>query len=235
MHRLTITALFAILLVSSGMQAQNLELGMTAGLSYYNGDLNPGLPFQDVKPAYGLVARYSNSTRWAYRLTLLNGTLSTTGANTRVDILKGSAFSKNFQEAGLVAEFNFFEYFTGSEKSYTTPFLFGGIGLTRISVLDTNASSDMKTILPFNMAFGFGWKYSLTKRLALSAEWGMRRSFTDRIDHAVGIPANKNTKVQWDDPGYTDWYNFTGIALTYRFSLQKKHTCDAFQNRFYKK
>ncbi len=231
MHKLTITALFAILLVSTSLKGQILEVGLAAGTTYYNGDLNPGVPFQDVKPAYGLVARYSKSTRWAYRLTVLNGEFATSGANARVNAVKGSAFTKNFQEAGIVAEFNYFNYITGSEKSYSTPYLFAGMGVTRINATDDNGNEALS--LPLNTTFGLGFKYSLTSRLALGAEWGMRRSFSDLIDHAATVPAND--QLFWDDPGKNDWYNFSGLSLTYRFSLEKKHKCDAFQNRLYKK
>lgn len=231
MHRLTITALFAVFFLVNGLQSQNLEVGLAGGLAYYNGDLNPGLPFQDAKAAYGLVARYSKSTRWAYRLTVLNGTLASSAANPRVDAMKGSTFSKNFQEANVVAEFNFFDYFTGSEKSYATPYLFAGLGITRIPIADMIGAESSQ--MPMNTSFGLGFKYSLTDRLALGGEWGMRRSFSDAIDHATSVPLDN--QLHWDDPGKTDWYNFTGLSLTYRFSLQKKHKCDAFQNRIYKK
>ncbi|HMM12525.1 MAG TPA: DUF6089 family protein [Bacteroidales bacterium] len=232
MQRLTLTALFALLLVSSPLVSQQLEVGPAVGVAYYNGDLNPGLPFQDVKPAYGMVVRFNNSTRWAYRLTLLNGQLATSGANARVDKVRGTEFTKNFQEAGVVAEFNFFDFFTGSEKNNKTPYLFVGMGVTRIDAT-TDVSGVEQTIWPFHTAFGAGFKYSLNNRLSVGAEWGMRRMFSDDIDHASTVPLNE--QLFWDDPGKTDWYNFTGLSLTYRFSLEKKHECDAFQNRLYKK
>lgn len=230
MHKLTITALFALLIVSTSLKSQILEVGLAAGVAYYNGDLNPGLPFQDAKPTYGLVARYSNSMRWAYRLTLLNGNLATSGANARVAALRGSTLNTNFQEIGVVGEFNFFNYFTGSEKNYSTPYLFVGTGLSRFNAV-INGNQEMQ--LPLHTTFGLGFKYSITNRLSLGAEWGMRRSFSDNIDHAATVPADD--QLFWDDPGKTDWYNFSGLSLTYRFSLEKKHTCDAFQNRLYKK
>ncbi len=231
MRILIIFSFLALLFVSYTLQSQNLEVGLAGGVSYFNGDLNPGLPFQDTKAAYGLIARYSNSTRWAYRITLLNGTLASSGKKPRVDAMKGSEFSKSFQEANMVAEFNFFSYFTGSEKSYATPYIFAGLGLTRIPLVDLTGNESVK--LPPSTTFGLGFKYSLNNRLSLSGEWGMRRMFSDAIDHAKGMMLNN--KPNWDDSGKTDWYNFTGISLTYRFSLQKKNKCDAFQNRIYKK
>ncbi|MBK9290933.1 MAG: hypothetical protein IPM52_04840 [Bacteroidetes bacterium] len=230
MYKLTIPALFAFAFFMRPAHAQNLELGPAAGIAYYNGDLNPGMPFQDVEPAFGLVARYSKSTRWAYRLNILSGRLATSGNYARVDTVRDIPFNTPFQEAGLVAEFNFFDYFTGSEKSYATPYLFAGLGATRIQATDATGTAWR---LPLHASFGLGFKYSLTNRLAVGAEWGMRRAFADYLDHSDAIPLNETAK--WDDPGKTDWYNFTGVSLTYRFSLQKKHKCDAFQNRVYKK
>ncbi|HRF80201.1 MAG TPA: DUF6089 family protein [Flavobacteriales bacterium] len=74
MHRivLLLTALYSLL----GAQAQVSELGLTGGVTYYIGDLNPYRHYpKDTKLAFGILYRYNFSDRYAFRLQALNGTL----------------------------------------------------------------------------------------------------------------------------------------------------------------
>lgn len=218
---------------------QTLEVGAGGGVTYYIGDLNPAIPFLDMQTAFGLSARYSNSTRWAFKASVNSGNIRSAAKFPRNNLVVDSGFKKRFQELTLTAEFNFFDYFTGSERNYVSPFLFGGIGLARVPITIHDVDTIFNIIDPVTntrfepmVMFGLGVKYSLTKRLGLSAEWGMRRLFTDRLDHHEGI--SFNDKVPWDDAGTTDWYSFAGITLTYLFRLEKKHKCNTFDNQNYR-
>ena len=53
---------FILPLVSS---AQTLEVGAAGGVSYYIGDINPAIPYNQSQLAYGAVARYNLNKRWA--------------------------------------------------------------------------------------------------------------------------------------------------------------------------
>lgn len=225
--------------LACSVQSQTLEVGVGGGVTYYIGDLNPAVPFLDIQPAYGLSVRYSNSTRWAYKATVNSGNISSKARFPRNIAVEGAGFNKPFQELTLTAEFNFFDYFTGSERSYVSPFLFGGIGVARVPITIFAVDAIFQLIDPVTtnriepvVVFGAGVKYSLTKRLGLSAEWGMRRMFTDRLDHHPDI--RFNDFEPWDDAGTTDWYSFAGITLTYLFRLEKKHKCNTFDNQNYR-
>ena len=65
------------------LQAQNnIEVGLSAGGSYYLGDLNPGIHFKGTQIAYGLLARYNIDERWAVKLSAYRGEVKGSSSNT---------------------------------------------------------------------------------------------------------------------------------------------------------
>ncbi len=189
---------FILLLFVVAVSAQTLELGLFGGGSYLITDVNPNKHFKDVKPAFGLVGRYYAGSRWAYRTSITTTTADSTDRLT---------------DLSLVAEFNFFEYFTGSTKSYFTPFIFGGISTYLQQVKDPDENKPALSI-----PFGLGLKYSVNRRLGLVFEWRMQESFRDDMD---GV-SDKPNLFQ------TDWMNFTGISLIYRIELGTQGACKKF-------
>jgi len=87
------------------------------------------------------------------------------------------------------------------------------------------------------MPFGLGFKYNLSRRLSLAVEWGMRKTVTDYIDDVSTTYYLEGDQIDPSDvdavmsdptfshepfmergnPKTKDWYNFTGIYITYRF------------------
>lgn len=230
-----------ILLLMSTMfsiaSAQSLELGGFAGVDYYNGDLNPAVPYNKIKPVYGFMARYSKGTRWAFRTNFTTGVLASDGKYARVDVVNDQSFEKVLSDLSIVAEFNFFDYFTGSQKDYVTPYIFGGISMFGH---DTSSFVQSLTFTNLSLPFGVGVKYSLTKKLGITVEWKMHKAFADDIDNTItlkslasGNPDIGLSGIAYDDPNTNDWYSFTGITLTYKFNLEKKHKCNTFENYLY--
>jgi len=103
----------------------------------------------------------------------------------------------------------------------------------------------------FAFPFGFGFKYSLNERLGLSFEWGLRKTFTDYLDdvsktyylsgesidrsnpsEVLSDPTfNHQPGMERGDPQTKDWYNFTGISITYKFNLFRNYRCNDFGTR----
>ena len=100
-------------------KAQIVEVGMSAGLSYYIGDINPGGHFRqpdiDFSP---VVVRYYDNFRWAFRFQYSNLNLMASDAKIAFKPERGLAFSAKVNDFALMAEFNFFEYWTGSNRNY---------------------------------------------------------------------------------------------------------------------
>jgi hypothetical protein len=251
-------AIWIMLLFSVKANAQaTLEVGAFGGASYYLGDINPGLHFKHLVPSYGFVARYSQGTRFAFRFNLSTTEVTADDRVVKFNEGRGLNFKSRINDAAFIAEFNFFDYFTGSKNDYVTPFIFGGISMFHFTPRDlegnllrplgtegqfmVNATGSRIGPEPYSqwgvsVPFGLGIKYSLTKRLGLTVEWRIHKTFTDYIDDIstvypgspdMGVhPTGDNTfGVQRGDRSNNDWYTFTNAALTYRFNLIKRHKC----------
>lgn len=216
------------------LTAQNLETGLLGGVSYYNGDLNPGVPYNKVKPVYGFLGRYSKGTRWAFTANFITGTYASDTRYARASHVTESIFEKSISSISVVAEFNFYDYFTGSQKDYVTPYIFAGFGV--FGTADAIGFTERLAFNRMNFPFGVGFKYSISERIGFSAEWRMNKAFADDLDNVFrtpeASPSNYNT-LPYDDKGTNDWFNFTTIALTYKFNLSKKHSCNNFDNQQY--
>lgn len=201
--------------------AQDLELGVLGGVSYYNGDWNPGIPFNQPEPAFGFLVRYSKNTRWAYRANFSTGALTSNNRFARVTETVPAAFSTKISDLSLLVEFNFYDYFTGSRKDYATPYIFAGV-----SYFGTNKER-MQSIgfNRFSIPFGFGFKYSINKKLGLGMEWRMHKAFSDDLEENL-----TGLTFDYPDPNTNDWFNFTVVSLTYKFDLEKRQSCNSFEN-----
>jgi len=206
--------------------AQVIEVGVSGGLSYYMGDINPRKPFNQSRLGYGLLVRYYDNTRWAFRLAYSNLQLegSDESANYRAE--RGLSFTTNVHDIALVAEFNFLDYFTGSKRSYVSPYIFGGISVlnftpkakdgTKLCTVLTDVDYDKNipengnkkySTFAASIPFGIGVKYSAGTRIGVALEWRMDFSFTDWLDdcHAYYPLWNNGDEpyVQYSDPtGY---------------------------------
>ncbi len=181
-------------------RSQTLELGLFGGGSYTITDVNPNQHFKNVQAAYGFVGRYYAGSRWAFRTSV------TTSSADSIDRLT---------DVALVAEFNFFDYYTGSMRSYITPYIFGGGSYFFFSPEDSAESSPN-----LSMAFGLGVKYSVNKRLGLALEWRMQETMRDDLDGSSLGP----------NQFQSDWLNFTGVSLTYRIELSNQGACRKFKS-----
>ncbi|MFK5855726.1 MAG: DUF6089 family protein [Bacteroidota bacterium] len=253
--------LVTTILTAGISNAQTFEVGGFVGTSYYLGELNPGLPYNQTQLAYGGLLRYNVNSRWAVKFSYYRGKVQGSDATGGSVVNRDLSFKSKINDFSLVAEFNFWEYFTGSKKSFFTPFIFGGIsyftfkpesidgvGLQPIGTEGQNAGFDGRS--PYNqysfaIPFGFGIKYSITERLGLAFEWGMRKTFTDYIDdisttyYLVGSTINPDNtgqvlsdptmnhdpNMQRGDDKTNDWYNYTGVTITYKFDLRSKKGC----------
>lgn len=185
--------------------AQAIEVGLTAGLSSYFGDINPRKPFDEPCVGYGGMVRYCHDSRWAFRLSCLSREVKASDEKVGLCPERGRAFKSEIQDLALITEFNFFDYFTGSRRNGISPYLFLGVsfvmfnpkaldGTELCSVLtdvddygdntDGAAKYDKYTL---TVPFGIGLKYSVGSRLCLSAEWRFDWTWTDWIDDCHGF------------------------------------------------
>lgn len=175
--------------------AQDVELGVFGGGSYYLGELNPGKQFLFTNPAFGFAGRYNFDKRLAIKLNAIMGKLSGDDAVSLADTNRNLRFQSSLTEISALIEFNFFDFFIGSQKNYFTPYLFAGPGVfffdpkapyngEMVALADLRTEGQSKNYSLFGLAavFGFGFKYSINSRIGLNFDWGMRKTYTDYID-----------------------------------------------------
>lgn len=199
--------LFALLLVltcGTSAKAQYSEVGLLGGISFYMGDLNPDMPFKDVRPAGGLFYRYNFNDRFSIRAAAHIGYIVGYDANSTdpAQLERNLSFESWLFDFSVTGEFNFFRYAPGDMRHWITPFLFGGISVFKfnpraelngemweLQPLGTEGQGttfypDRQKYSLFNAAipFGLGLKVNLSKTFSVGLEWGMRYTFTDYLD-----------------------------------------------------
>lgn len=177
--------------------SQTFEVGPYGGVSYYLGDLNPGMHYKDSKIAYGALIRYNLNSRWAVKLSGYRGQVSGSSQSNPYLPGKDLSFISPITDISGVAEFNFFEYFTSSKREAFTPYIYAGIGVFFFNpesngVQLKSAGTEGQNIgyngrKPYattavNLPFGIGVKFSLAKKICVGAFWEMHKTFTDYID-----------------------------------------------------
>ncbi len=264
------------------VKAQVAELGVFGGGAYYIGDLNPYLHFNQTKYSVGAIYRRNlDNERIAIRFNAIYGKVSGNDSKSK-DVNQQNRnlnFSSSILEIGPMVEINFIDYIIGSlnrkKFKFQTPYLF--IGLTYFKMNPTATYDGQKVELQplategqetsqnsskryklnqISIPLGIGYKFNLTSRLAMSFEYGIRKTFTDYLDDVSGRypdlnqlaidagPLSAQLSDQTVNPeGYTDlnfgssrgnsknkdWYSFFGVILSFR--VQKYSTC---KNQFKK-
>ena len=222
------------------IHTQHIKLGVTGGGMYYMGDLNPEKLFEFTQPAFGFVYRYNFNNRVAIRSGLLVGNVRGDDSITQYRVERGLNFSSDIYEVSAVAEFNFFDYYTGSTRSYITPYIFGGIGAfmynpkavyrSETYVLRNQPAegvnyTPVSGLLPVSVCFpfGIGVKYSVNDFIGLTLEWGMRKTMTDYIDDVHGVyPAR-----EYDDNGDKQFYTiYVDPGKNYDEGMQRGNSKD---------
>lgn len=233
-------------------KGQVIEVGVSGGLSYYVGDINPRKHFSDSQLAWGVLTRYYSSSRWAFRLSYSNINITGSDAVAKFRPERGLDFKAKLHDISIVAEFNFFDYWTGSRRNYVSPYILGGISTfffkntpadgTDLHSMDMWTEGVKYSNMSFAIPFGVGVKYSIGKRLGLALEWRMNKTFTDYIDDVHGL--YPETDVVVDDYNYTDptdnyepgmqrgnsfdndWFSYLNVSVVYKFNLPKSGNCN---------
>ena len=206
---------------------KTLEVGPHVGLSYYMGDLNPALPFAMADLEYGGLVRFNYNNRWTFRCDYAYATVKADDKIIKWRPERELNFTSKIHDLSFVAEFNFWEYYTGNPKRNVSPYIFGGISVFYYTVFanvgDTLVDlSGYKTEpLPtepkwydnafgktspigISIPFGIGVKFALSRRMAGTVEWRMQKTFTDYLDDVGTVyPArNQRPTVTFDGEVY---------------------------------
>jgi len=195
------------------LHAQKNEIGVTGGVMYYLGDLNPIKHFRFPGPAVGVLYRHNFDHHFSIRGNFIVGQVWADDALSKngYQITRNLRFDSFIGELSLQGEINFFQFEPGNhKKNFITPFIFGGVGgfyfnptarassgTTFLAPLHTEGQGSIpgrKPYLPFNACFpfGIGLKWNPWKGATLMLEWGMRATLTDYLDDVSTRYADPN-------------------------------------------
>lgn len=202
------------------------EVGIGLGATNYRGEISPKYQFQNNRPAFTAFYRRDVSVPITLRGGITAGFLraadeNVKGVNGIVPPLQNyrQANTKGgLLEAAAVVEYNFRDYHNRADKIHFTPYVF--VGLAGFYASTTTVSNNTVlggayegkgSMLGFAIPAGIGIKYALSEHLNLGLESGVRKAFTDELDHLGEqdqLLVNRNDK---------DWYYYSGISLSYTF------------------
>lgn len=221
--RLILITLFVVSFI--GVHAQSapykFDIGAGLGMSGYIGDANRSSLLKH--PGFVGEAKfgYIPNVRWAVRGVL--SALSLSGNTADLDDVLPSIgeeaydFKSTVYDLGARAEFNFFNYGIGETYKRLkrwTPYLTVGVGVC------VSSSGGESTFAP-NIPMGFGFKFKLSQRVNLSAEFTMTKVFGDKVDGPLLSDLNTIKTAFYKN---TDWYSRITVGISYEFG-QRCETC----------
>ena len=204
------------------------EVGLGLGATNYKGELSPQLQWQNSRPALTVFYRRDVSVPVTLRGGFTAGGLwandnNVEGVNGGVPPLqryRQASLRGTLLELSGVVEYNFLDYHRRQEKDHVhlTPYLF--IGLAGYYASVSTESQNVALQADFNregvkfgvaIPAGAGLKLALTEHLNLGLEMGVRKTFTDQLDHLGNqTPLLVNAHDQ-------DWYYYSGVSVSYTF------------------
>ncbi|MEX0360560.1 MAG: DUF6089 family protein [Allomuricauda sp.] len=222
--------LFAIFLGGMFMvNAQTYEIGVFAGGANGIGDVGRTNYISPTGPAFGGIFKWNKSKRYAWRASVLYGSMSFDDSKSSKSsrVQRGYSMDNSVLEASVGLEFNFVEYNLHKLGPAFTPYLYTGFTYFRydfnyfdaLVVQDINQKEGS-----FAIPMTVGAKYRLNQFLILGAEIGARYTFTDNLD--ASNPAGSNFEpFRFGNILSDDWYVFTGFTLTYTFGRKPCQDC----------
>ncbi len=229
---LLLLILFALKVSSYAQPSKaTVDLGLWGGVTSYQGDMTELDRMGSMGNSAGVFFRYNFNPRYAVRIT---GLFSTIVGKGYFDALPWE-FSKPVSEASAIYEFNFWPYEIGNPEHNITTFLTLGVGISSypdatassgsivegiyIPPVSGNSNLQVKTLVTaFNIPLGFGFKFNVTKRVGMGAEFVMRKYFDDRLDNMDDPRAFGKEDIE----GYTttlhnnDWTYHLGVFVCYQ-------------------
>ncbi|MGG7034663.1 MAG: DUF6089 family protein [Flavobacterium sp.] len=200
--------------------AQINEFGVFLGGSNFIGDVGATNYIKPNELAFGLLYKWNQSTRHAWRLSYIHSNLSAKDSESDMQsrIKRNLSFENSINEFSLGLEFNFFDFKLDDLDKRTTPYVMTGLNYFMYDSLYRNGNSITidESSSSFSIPMAVGIKSRISISLVLALEVGVRYSFVDDIDGSN--PKNDAYQNQrFGNLDNNDWYTFSGATLTYTF------------------
>jgi len=194
-----------------------MEVGVFGGVCYYLGDINPRKQFYDMGLSTGGLVKYNFTEHHSLRFNAFLGQLKGDDLdfNNEYQKMRAQNFETSLIDFHVGYEFSFMPYVINRYVKAHTPYIFAAIGYSFILSSTTGMAKDHATI-----PFGVGYKYRFSENVSIGCEWGLRKTFTDKIDGIL----NPGPDGSYSKTHNNDWYSFTGIYATFRL-VEKGYAC----------
>ncbi|MDX5347516.1 MAG: DUF6089 family protein, partial [Hymenobacteraceae bacterium] len=131
-------------------------------------------------------------------------------------------------------EYNFLDYYDRKRYIRWTPYYFIGAaaGVYSNELVVNNRqyrglNSETKNSIAFAIPTGVGIKLALSRHWNLGAEFGARKTFSDKLDNLTGEVVDGINSKPISNPFDKDWYFYNGISISYTF--YKIHCPDIYK------
>lgn len=214
-------------LFCASASAQNTsEVGIGLGATNYRGEISPQYQLKNNRPALTAFYRRDVSVPVTLRGGLLVGLLRADDGNVAGEnntVLPLPAYRQantkgSVVEASAVLEYNFMDFHYRTDKVHFTPYLFAGVAAYYASTTTvtnnqalTGAFNRDGSMIGIAIPAGVGLKYALSEHINLGLEVGVRKLFTDKLDHLF------DQDPLLVNPNDSDWYYYSGASLSYTF------------------
>jgi hypothetical protein len=215
-----ILLIFLLVFPSKHISAQRKsDIGIIGGASYYMGDINHSRHFYAPSPAGGIIYRYNLNPRHSFRFSGIYTSLkgSDRDFEDEYQLQRNQSFKTSIIDLAITTEFNFLDYSpTKLRKNRYSPYVSAGMGYASVMSSNVNASSTA------TLQFGVGFKYNLTRRWSMGAEWTFRKNLNDLLDGIENIGAEQGVFFH-----NNDWYSIIGLFITYKI-FNWREDCPAY-------
>lgn len=207
------TILIIVFFANFYSYSQQGMLGLFAGGSTYNGELNQRNPIYLPGPTVGAVYQHLFNDRLIMRIQANYSIIRGTDASSSNEYQRwrNYSFATNIWDVGVMSEINFLKFnIIDFTKNYYTPYLLCGAKLLVVP--------DAITSFEFSIPMGVGFKYLLTKKVIIGIEWIAHYTNSDELDM---LQLDKYTQKQLSYNPNSDWYHYYGVILTFNLFKEK--------------
>jgi len=197
-----------ILLCVNFSKAQNIHFTMFAGVSNYQGDLQPRrFTFEQGNLALGVGGLYELSEKLYLRGNFTFGKISGNDQKSFANATRNLNFTSNILDVHLGLEYDILNSYDRS----LVPFVFGGVSVFHFSPYTFDTTGRKVFLQPLgtegqgflqgrekygltqlSLPFGGGLKLALSENVRVRFEVGFRKTFTDYLDDVSTTYADRN-------------------------------------------
>jgi hypothetical protein len=192
-----LSVLTVVLIQTTFLSAQRIEVGLSLGAANYVGDLARTMVMSETKPAVGVFGRYALSSSFAFKGEITFTQLTGSDKNYGFNAPRNLSFRSDITEYSGVIEFNFNKYGLRVLDKKFTSYVFLGVAMFEFKpeTYFQNAWYDLRTLktegksyasTSYAIPFGMGIKCHLARNFSFEANFGFRKTFTDYLDDVSG-------------------------------------------------